>query len=157
VPPIDQAWQRVKGLSRLAKKAQLPAAQLAAWREHQAQYKNKPRKWIMADDKLMAYALGKENLSSKAQQHFNVFVDKYTEAQNINLNISKNKPPTKSEKAQKDVLQKIIQQKANQYNLAIEVIASSKSLLKYVRGDRSVIFCQGWRYNLLQGELKNAK
>ena len=157
VPPIDQAWQRVKGLSRLSKKAQLPAAQLAAWREQQAQYRNKPRKWIMADDKLVAYALGKEKLSTKAQQHFGTFVDKHNEVQNITLNISKNKPPTKTEKVQKDVLQKLIQQKANQYNLAVEIIASSKSLLKYVRGDRSVIFCQGWRYNLLQEELENAK
>jgi hypothetical protein len=36
-------------------------------------------------------------------------------------------------------------------------MASSKSLLKYIRGDRSVMFCQGWRYHLLQGELENAK
>jgi len=41
--------------------------------------------------------------------------------------------------------------------LTIEVIASSKSLLKYIRGDRSVMFCQGWRYDLLQEELENAK
>jgi hypothetical protein len=36
-------------------------------------------------------------------------------------------------------------------------MASSKSLLKYIRGDRSVMFCHFWRYHLLQGELENAK
>ncbi len=157
LPPIDQAWQRVKGLSRINKNAHVLAAQLAAWREHRAQSNNKPRKWILADDPLIAHALGKEKLSDKAQQSFNDFLAKHISIQNIEISISINKPPTKTEKAQKVVLQKLIQEKSNQYNLAIEAMASSKSLLKYIRGDRSVMFCQGWRYHLLQGELKNAK
>ena len=70
------------------------------------------------------------------------------------IDLEKNKPPTKTEKAQKLVLQKLIQEKANQYNLTIEVMASSKSLLKYIRGDRTVMFCQGWRYQrLIYGRL----
>lgn len=157
LPPINQAWQRVKGLSRIKKNAHVLAAQLAAWREHRARSNNKPRKWILADDPLIAYALGKEKLSDKAQKSFNDFLAKHISIQNIEISIDKNKPPTKTEKTQKIVLHKLIQEKANQYNLAIEVIASSKSLLKYIRGDRSVMFCQGWRYHLLQEELENAK
>lgn len=157
LPPIDQAWQRVKGLSRINKSAHVLAAQLAAWREHQAQTSNKPRKWMLADDTLIAHALGKESLSSKAQKSFDDFLTKHLSIQNIKINIKKNEPPTKTEKAQKVVLQKLIQKKANQYNLAIEVMASSKSLLKYIRGDQSVMFCQGWRYHLLQRELEKCK
>ncbi len=160
LPPIDQAWQRVKGLSRINKNAHVLAAQLAAWREHRAQSNNRPRKWILADDALIAHALGKESkekLSNKAQKSFDDFLAQHTNIQNIQISINKNKPPTKTEKALKVVLQKLIQEKANQYNLAIEVMASSKSLLKYIRGDRSVMFCQGWRYHLLQEELENAK
>ena len=157
LPPIDQAWQRVKGLSRINKNAHVLAAQLAAWREHRAQSNNRPRKWILADEPLIAHALGEEKLSNKAQKSFDDFLAQHISIQNIEISIGKNNPPTKTEKAQKVVLQKLIQEKANQYNLAIEVIASSKSLLKYIRGDRSVMFCQGWRYHLLQGELENAK
>ncbi|RUM80212.1 MAG: ribonuclease D [Candidatus Thioglobus sp.] len=157
LPPIDQAWQRVKGLSRINKNAHVLAAQLAAWREHRAQSNNRPRKWILADEPLIAHALGEEKLSNKAQKSFDDFLAQHISIQNIEISIGKNKPPTKTEKAQKVVLQKLIQEKANQYNLAIEVMASSKSLLKYIRGDRSVMFCQGWRYHLLQGELENAK
>ena len=157
LPPIDQAWGRVKGLSRINKNAHNLAVQLAAWREHRAQVSNKPRKWILADDQLITYALGKEKLSGKIQKSFDDFLSKHSNIQNIEISIDKNKPPTKTEKAQKVVLQKLIQEKANQYNLAIEVMASSKSLLKYIRGDRSVMFCQGWRYHLLQEELENAK
>jgi len=157
LPPIDQAWQRVKGLSRVNKNAHVLAAQLAAWREHRAQSNNRPRKWILADEPLIAHALGEEKLSNKAQKSFDDFLAQHISIQNIEISIGKNQPPTKTEKAQKVVLQKLIQEKANQYNLAIEVMASSKSLLKYIRGDRSVMFCQGWRYHLLQGELENAK
>jgi len=157
LPPINQAWQRVKGLSRINKNAHLLAAQLAAWREHRAQTNNKPRKWILADDQLLAYALGKEKLSNKALKHFDDFLAEHINIQNIEISVSKNNPATKTEKAQKLVLQKLIQEKANQYNLAVEVMASSKSLLKYIRGDHSVMFCQGWRYQLLQGDLKNAE
>jgi ribonuclease D len=155
--PIDQAWQRVKGLSRINKNVHVLAVQLAAWREHRAQSNNKPRKWILADEPLIAHALGKEKLSNKAQKSFDNFLTQHTNILNIKISINKNKPPTKTEKAQKVVLQKLIQEKANQYNLTIEVMASSKSLLKYIRGDRSVMFCQGWRYHLLQEGLENAK
>ena len=157
LPPIDQAWKRVKGLSRINKNVHVLAVQLAAWREHRAQSNNKPRKWILADEPLIAHALGKEKLSNKAQKSFDNFLTQHTNILNIKISITKNKPPTKTEKAQKVVLQKLIQEKANQYNLAIEVMASSKSLLEYIRGDRSVMFCQGWRYHLLQEGLENAK
>ncbi len=157
LPPINQAWQRVKGLSHINKNAHSLAAQLAAWRECQAQTNNKPRKWILADDVLISHALAKERLSNKAQKSFDSFLHQHTDIQNITIDLEKNKPPTKTEKAQKLVLQKLIQEKANQYNLTIEVMASSKSLLKYIRGDRTVMFCQGWRYHLLQKELENAK
>ncbi len=157
VPLENQAWQRVKGFSRMNKKTHQLGAQLAAWREHQAQANNKPRKWVMADDKLIAYALDKEQLSNKSQKNFDTFLTQHPKVQNIEISIGKNKPATKTEKTQKAILQKLIQEKSNQYNLSIEVMASSKSLLKYIRGDRSVIFCQGWRYHLLQGELDNAK
>lgn len=157
LPPINQAWQRVQGLSRINKNAHNLAAQLAAWREHRAQANNKPRKWVLADDALIAHALGKEDLSNKAQKSFDDFLTEHVSIQNIKINLGKNNPPTKTEKAQKVVLQKLIQEKANQYNLAVEVMASSKSLLKYIRGDQSVMFCQGWRYHLLQGDLENAK
>lgn len=157
LPPINQAWQRVKGLSRINKNAHSLAAQLAAWREYQAQANNKPRKWILADDVLISHALGKEKLSNKAQKSFDSFLDKHTNIHNIAISLEKHKPPTKTEKAKKLVLQKLIQEKANQYNLTAEAIASSKSLLKYIRGDQTVMFCQGWRHHLLQKELENAK
>ncbi len=46
----DHAWQRLRGLARLDAAAQTLAAALAAWRETEAQARNRPRKWIIEDD-----------------------------------------------------------------------------------------------------------
>ncbi|ULQ47084.1 ribonuclease D [Flagellatimonas centrodinii] len=45
----DDAWQRLKGLGRLDAASQSRAVALAAWRETQAQARNRPRKWIIED------------------------------------------------------------------------------------------------------------
>ena len=155
--PIEHAWRRTKGISRLGRKYQVLGIQLCAWREYQAQHKNKPRKWILSDEDLIAYALKKQKIQPQLKQALSKIIQTHTQLQSLEYLPAQHKPPTKTEKSQKAALQKIIQEKANQYNLAVELIASSKSLLKYIRGDRSVLFCQGWRYRLLQKELKNAK
>lgn len=53
--PAD-AWRRLKGLPRLAAKAQVLAAALSAWRETTAQQRNRPRKWILEDDAIYRMA-----------------------------------------------------------------------------------------------------
>ena len=61
-PSIEQICYKTKGLSRLDNKFQVKAIKLAAWREKNAQQKNKPRKWIMSDKKLLDYAVKKVSL-----------------------------------------------------------------------------------------------
>ncbi|WP_428311705.1 ribonuclease D [Hydrocarboniphaga sp.] len=55
-PQPDTAWERLKGLARLPAKAQHVAAALAAWRERLAEARDRPRKWILADDALYRIA-----------------------------------------------------------------------------------------------------
>ncbi|HIG89283.1 ribonuclease D [Candidatus Thioglobus sp.] len=156
-PDIKNAWQRVKGFSHLANKSQTKAAQLSAWREHQAKHQNKPRKWIIADDKLINCASGKDNLSTKEKSMFDKFLDHHPDIEAMSIQVAKHKVPTKTEKAKKNELQKLIQKIANQYNLDDKVVANGKSLLSFIRGDRSVIFLSGWRFNLLKKELGKCK
>ena len=61
----SEAWQRLKGLSRLAPPAQTVAAALAAWRETEAQARDRPRKWILDDEPL--YRLAERQPRSLAQ------------------------------------------------------------------------------------------
>ena len=156
IPKLTDAWKKVKGINKINRKHHALAVELAAWREYQAINKNKPRKWIMADEKLISYAQGREKLSKDARSSFNSFI-KDNNITTTSIKINKNKVPSATEKARKNELQKLIQQKADAYNLDSGIIANGKSLLQYIRGDQSVKFNQGWRYEILQGELKNAK
>jgi len=63
--PPEQAWRRLKGLARLAPQAQRAAAALAAWREQEAQERNRPRKWIVDDDAV--YRLAERRPGDRAQ------------------------------------------------------------------------------------------
>ncbi len=157
LPNFDQAWQKIKGLSKLPKSTHQKAAQLAAWRESQAVAKNKPRKWIMADEKLIDYCLNKTKLSDQAKAIFNEFLSQHSQLVDTRIEVTSHQPPSKSEKQQKNQLQKLIQNIAVQYNLDETLIANGKTLMKYIRGDQSVKFLSGWRHHILKEELKNAK
>ncbi|SFV84911.1 Ribonuclease D [hydrothermal vent metagenome] len=147
-PNIFQSWTRVKGFSRLPKQLHLFAVQLAGWREQTAIEKNKPRRWIMKDDELIEIAMGKR-LNNDKQRKFDDFLAENPNEIEIKID-THNRVPTPEEKAQKLILQKLIQETASQYNLNAEVIANGKTLLRYIRGDQSVNFLNGWRHELLK-------
>ena len=154
---ITQAWRCVKGILRLPKKLHNIGAQLCAWREHTAIDKNTPRKWVLSDEDLINIAMERDNFSTKKQQSFESFLTQHPQLYDIKIDVQQHTPPTVAEKAQRVILQKLIQEKANQYNLTTEVITTSKILLRYIRGDQSVNFLSGWRYQILKGEIENAK
>jgi ribonuclease D len=60
-----EAWQRLRGLARLPPREQALAAQLAAWRETEAQQRDRPRKWILEDDAI--YRMAQRRPSNFAQ------------------------------------------------------------------------------------------
>ena len=156
-PSIEQICYKTKGLSQLGEKFQDKAIKLAAWRENNAQQKNKPRKWIMSDEKLLDYACGKSKLSSHSQELFNDFVKESSETLTLSELLKPQRPLTSSEKRKKNELQRIINSLAGSYNLPPEVISTSKSLIRFMRGDLSAPLCSGWRAKLFNKEELNAK
>ena len=129
-PSIEQICYKTKGLSQLGKKFQNQAIKLAVWREKNAQQKNKPRKWIMSDHKLLDYACGKSKLSTRSQELFDDFVKESSETLTLSELLTPQKPLTSSEKRKKNEFQRIINSIAETYNLPPEVISSSKSLIQ---------------------------
>lgn len=61
----EDAWERLKGLARLPAREQQIAARLAAWRETEAQSRNRPRKWIIEDEAV--YRLAERKPQTPAQ------------------------------------------------------------------------------------------
>lgn len=62
--PAD-AWQRLRGFARMDASAQTVGVLLAAWRETEAQQRDRPRKWILDDDPL--YRIAERQPTSLAQ------------------------------------------------------------------------------------------
>ncbi|HZP12767.1 MAG TPA: ribonuclease D [Nevskiaceae bacterium] len=52
----QDAWKRLKGMQRLSPQEQSIAAALAAWRESEAQKRDRPRKWILDDEPIYKIA-----------------------------------------------------------------------------------------------------
>ncbi len=156
-PNLTQAWKKIKGLTRLPKSAHQKAAQLAAWREFQAIASNKPRKWLMTDEQLINYSLNQTTLSEQDKRTFEEFLSQHPYLIKSRIEIDNHQPPSNQEKQQKNQLQKLIQKVAIQYNLDVALIANSKTLMSYIRGNQNVKFLNGWRYQILKEELNNAK
>ena len=154
---IEQVWNKTKGVSRLSKKHQEEAMKLVAWREKNAKEKNIPRKWIMADKKLIDYACGKNKLSEKSQKSFDEFIINSKNNFTIKDLAKINKPLNASEKNAKKELQRNIKMIAKKYKLPTEIIITSKSQTKFIRGDTNISFCRGWRAKIFNKEEINAK
>ena len=156
-PNIEQICYKTKGLSQLEKKIQDKAIKLVAWREKSAQQKNKPRKWIMSDEKLLDYACGKSKLSTRSQKLFDNFLKESSETLSLSELLTPKKSLTSSEKRKKNELQRIINNIAEAYNIRPEVISTNKSLIQFIRGDLSAPLYSGWRAKLFNKEELDAK
>jgi len=150
--PIEKVFQKIKGISRLNSKYHALAFQICAWREDSAKRKNKPRKWIMSDENLLDYACNKLAFSSKSEKILNNFIDSNNIAFKSKIPINNQKPLNNSEKNTKNQLQERINNIATEYNLPPELMITSKSLTKYIRGDSNVSLCRGWRAELFSKE-----
>jgi ribonuclease D len=56
VPDAASVWARIKGVHALSFAAQCAALELVRWRERAAQRADRPRRWLLEDDKLLALA-----------------------------------------------------------------------------------------------------
>ena len=56
VPDAASVWARLKGVHALSFAAQCAALELVRWRERAAQRADRPRRWLLEDDKLLALA-----------------------------------------------------------------------------------------------------
>ena len=74
-PNFKQIIKKTSGISKIDSKSQKQAINLVMWREDTARKENKPRKWIMSDERLIDYATGKNKLSSDSQKLFEKFLN----------------------------------------------------------------------------------
>ena len=149
-PNIEQICKKTKGLSKIDSRSQKQAIKLVYWRENTAQKENKPRKWIMSDEKLLDYACGKNNLSVSSKKLFDKFTSQNFKKSTFSKAFHPQKPLSNDEKLKKNELQNLINELALKYNLPPELICSGKSLVKFIRGDSESPLKKGWRSKILK-------
>ena len=149
-PNYRQIIKKTKGISKISSKYVNNVIDLIYWRESIAQKKNKPRKWIISDEKLINYATGKSKLSSSIIDDFKNFQE--NEKQNINFEglIKNQKPLSDQEILMKNKLKEQINKLSIQYKIPSELICTSKNLMNFIRGEDLVTINQGWRSKIFK-------
>ena len=154
-----QAWERLKGLARLAPTAQSAAAALAHWRETEAQARDRPRKWILDDEPLYRLAERQPRTLSQLEE-LNLLPPKTLERHGESLlgvlhsaagmgtaALSLQQELDAQQKAALQDLQSRIRQTAERLKLPASVLAPRADLIDLLlRGrDADIALLKGWR------------
>ena len=165
----EQAWNKVKGISRLRPRQIAAAQNIAAWREKLAIKFDKPRKWILADDILIAAAqLMPKNISqlnsianikkSTVENSGEAILDSVQKALQLSdtelPSIKKPKRLTPDEENVAELLMTLLKLIATEQNISPANIASRKMLEKLILGEKDIPLLKGWRYHLAGKKLK---
>ena len=163
----DKLWQRVSGHQRIKGKQLAILKQLAIWREQQAKKSDRPRKWIMSDDLLIAMA--KQSPVSPAElnnirgipprlieQHQATLLELIRNGSNTpkedwpKIKIVRTNP---AQDALCDILMGLLRLKANENGISPAALGTRKEIEKIVLGERDTPLLHGWRKELAGGAI----
>ena len=162
----DRAWERLKNLDRLSKKARGAAQQLAIWRERMALERDRPRNWILKDATLFDIAKQlPRNFDALSRvrglpepvlkRDGNALLKAITEGQDNAMPLTKrasSSPLNEGQEAAVDALSAIVRLKGLEHSINPQVLAPRKVLEKFFRGEDSGL-TSGWRGKLLADTL----
>ena len=156
----SQVWQRVSGKTRLKGQQLAVLQQLAAWREQQAINRDKPRKWILADDMLVSLAQHPPKDMAQLQRlrglsenlinrHGNELLRLIKEAQSL----PKEQWPmlkfksrlSVEQEALADSIMALIRLRATQNQITATLLATRKDVDSILQGEQQVPLLTGWR------------
>lgn len=144
---FNTVWQKVKlPNKKITSITFTNLIYLSIFRELKAQTKNKPKTWVLKDFELLELAENLENFKEKAT--LKKIQSDYPELQNISQPRNKHHPLTVEEKNTKKELQLLLQEKANDFNLPVEILVTSKTINAFVQGITETLVT-GWRAEIL--------
>ena len=166
----EEAWNRVKGVNRLRPRQLAAAKNISEWREKVAIKKDRPRRWILSDDILLAAAQLLPKNISQLESIANIkkavidnsgetilgCVKKALELQETDLPTIKK--PTRLSADQEiiaDLLLTSLKLIASKQNISPANISNRKMIEKLILGERDIALLQGWRNKLAGEKLQN--
>jgi ribonuclease D len=160
---MQNVWQQVKGFEIL-QDAQLAVLQaLAAWREERAQKSDKPRRWIMNDELLLALAqagpkdadgLSEAGLSDKARDRYGskllllIRQAQATPKEQWPVVFRRDRPTPEEKQLGKDLM-KAVKKAAQEHDIDPALLATRKTLNALIAGERNLPVLQGWRKKII--------
>ncbi len=155
-PDPNTAWQRIKRIGNLNIQQLALLKRLASWREQEAIKKDKPRKWILKDDVLIAiaYLTEQNNVNTKINNlsdalYHRIKTECLTAVENEKIltqkDINKTQALTETETVQLIELQALVKTHATKLKLSPPLLATRKDIERLVRGERQLPLLQGWR------------
>lgn len=160
------AWKRIGAIRSLSGRSFQVAKQVAAWREETARRRDMPRRWIMADQVVVALAQEQPAdmkeitaiegmtdglIKHRGRQLLAVIAD--TEVDDTAAQPPNNARPDAREKTLSKQLAKILDNEAERLNIPASLLATRRDLMAMVKGERSLDVLQGWRREVVGEEL----
>lgn len=161
---LSDQWQRVSGNQKLRRKQLAVLQELCIWREQTAMDKDKPRKWILADNNLIAIATQMPMSTGKLSNIRGLnssTIDKQGAAIVAAVKDALNKPEdqwpvpkkrkqlSKNQEATVDTLMAIAKLKASEHSISVGALVNKAELEKLVLGETNLTIQNGWRYSLV--------
>jgi ribonuclease D len=161
----DGAWRRVKGAGHVGDEALARVAALARWREGEARRSNRPRRWILKDDALLALAelnpTTPEALArsgalppSVVRRHGETLLALLREA--AQAEPPERAAPARLEPAQDRLARRLmarLRELAEGQRVSTPLLATRRDIEALVLGRRDLPLLQGWRRELAGEEL----
>lgn len=166
----EDAWNKVKGVNRLRPRQLAAAKNIAQWREEMAIQKDQPRRWVLADDILLAVAQLLPKNISQLESIVNIkkatiensgknileCVEKALELNESELpSTIKSKRLTADQEIIADLLMTQLKLVANEQNISPANIANRKMVEKIIYGETDIPLLKGWRYQLAGKKLQS--
>jgi ribonuclease D len=163
----EEAWRRLKGLSRLAPRQRAIGRALAAWREQRAIASDRPRGWILTDEALFALAVnepesaaGLERIRSlpptTARKHGDELLTIVRSAVASPGDDDAPRPgrPDPARTALAAQLMQTVRDEALRLGITPELLATRRDIEVLATGDTDTAVLRGWRGSLVGDRLR---
>lgn len=161
-PNSDEAWKKIKAFRQLKPKQKPIVRLLAKWREQYAIEKNKPRQWILKDEKMILISKCTNLKPDELIQRCGINPYHIDEIQTIIKN-AKKQDITEDEvdetvpllalsddqNAISTTIYAIAQRVAIKNKINVNMLTSKKEITTFLSGDQQVGFLTNWRKELL--------
>lgn len=164
-PDPADAWKRVKGQRDIDATGYAALQQLAAWREEVAAENDRPRRWILGDEQLVALARERpvDNAGVAAIAGMPAAVARKHAARLVEIvqsaaaadgpAVTPGAPLDRAERDRVDRMMKWLRKRAAELSIAPSMLATRRDIEALVRGEQPRQLLDGWRHELVGEDL----